>query len=393
MSATSQSLAFERFVAGAIQLARRGTVSGGQLQAFVRGVALGEPVSISEGDSHILVPAVLFPHVEFPAEIRIGWADGTDAIAPLRVDDAATVNSLIGEGRLTDMQVQFRNGLITGTAHNRTNGVNVPMLIGRVNGTLLRPVDVKLAGGDESGGARLRFTLPVEASDFSDRGVTYEILHAPSLECIWRTVLAPADTLMGGGIVTDIRLSEAERKLADASMALETKLNAQIARQQLLIEDITAHLLALINDKGADNRAQARQLVAQTGAVTAADTAVGVVGALSPYLGWGWSDAELSRDRIEQRRMGAAATVLNPHPDRTVRAIALTVTEATTEGLAALSAQIDGIEAQVEPGKVGGAPCTVTIRPQAGVSASVLSLSCTAPRGGIAVQDIRFFYA
>lgn len=393
MSTASQSLAFERFTTGGLQLARRDGAATGRLQAFVRGVALGDPIAVTSGDSHILVPVERFPHVEFPAEIRIGWEGGTDALAPIRIDDASPIATLIGQGQLSEVAVQFRNGLIVGSARNRSNGVDHPVLIGRVNGTLLRPVDVRFSAPDDTPGSVLRFTLPVEASDFSDRGVSFEILHAPSLECVWRTVLAPSDTLLDGGIVTDIRLAEAERKLADASLALETKLNAQIARQNNLIEDITAHLLALINDKDANNRDQARQLIARTGAAMASDDAVGVVGVLSPYLGWGWSDPELSRDRIEQRRMGAAASVLNPHPQRQVTSIAVTVTEATLEGLAALSAQIDGREAQIEAARTGGAPCTVSISPQGGSSLSVLSLSCTAPRGGIAVQDIRFFYA
>ena len=391
--ASRQSPAFERYLSGAIQLTRADMATGSRLQAFVRGVPLGEAVTVSEGDSHVLVPVERFPHVDFPAELRIARDDGTDAVPPVIVQDAATVNILVGEGTLTDVEVDFRNGLVTGTARNRTNGTNVPVLIGRVNGTLLRPVDVRLEGGDETGGARLRFTLPVEAGDFSDRGVSFEILHAPSMDCVWRSVLAPADTLMAGGIVTDIRLSEAERKLADAGLALETRLTAKVARQQALIEDITAHLLALVNDKGADNRVQARQLMAASGHDVAADSTVGVVGPLSPYMGWGWSAPELGDDRIEHRRMGAAATVLNPHPDRAVRAIALTVLRATPESLMALSARTDGVEAQIEPPAVGGAPCTLTIRPNDSASIALLTLSCTAPQGGIAVQDIRFFYA
>lgn len=392
LSSSGPSLAFEQFTAGAIQLVSREVLSGGQLQAYVRGVALGDPVTITDGDSRVRVPVVRFPHVDFPAEIRIGWADGRDAVTPIRVDGPDVVATLIGQGDLTEVAVQFRNGLIIGTARNRANGVTVPMLIGRVNGTLLRTVDTRLSGADDTGGSEVRFTLPVEASDFSDRGASFEILHAPSLECIWRSVLAPADTVMSGGIVTDIRLSEAERKLADASLALETKLNAKIARQNRLIEDISAHLLSLLGDGSADPREQARQLIARTGMTSIADASVGVVGALSPYLGWGWSDAELSSDRIEQRRMGAAATVLNPYPDRAVATIAITVTEGSPEALAALSAQIDGREAAIALPQIGGTPCTVTVRPKDGSSLSLLSLSCTAPRGGIAVQDIRFFY-
>jgi len=391
-SLSSSPLAFEMFTAGAIQLVQQGAGTSGRLQAFVRGVPLGAPVEFSSEDSRILVPVERFPHVEFPAEVRISWADGQDAVTPIRVDGANVVAGLVGQGTLSEVSVQFRNGLIVGTARNRANGVTVPMLMGRVNGTLLRAVETRLSGADDTGGASFRFTLPVEASDFSDRGASFEILHAPSLECIWRSVLAPADTLMGGGIVTDIRLSEAERKLADASLAFETKLNAKVARQNRLIEDLTAHLLSLIG-KDADAREQARRLISDTAREEPADTTVGVVGTLSPYMGWGWSDAGLSADRIEQRRMGAAATVLNPHPDRPVKAIAVSVTEASPEALAALRGQTDGREAAVELPKVGGAPCTVTVRPQDGSSVSLVSLSCTAPRGGIAVQDIRFFYA
>lgn len=389
----SGPLVFDQLVRGAVQLSHDGNCRGETLQAFVRGVPLGEPTTVTAGDSSIQVPTVRFPHVDFPAEIRISRADGTDAMAPVRIDSVQQVNLLVGEGTLDEVVVSLRQGLVVGTARNSTNGVGVPVLIGRINGVLLRTVETRITGPDERGGAVVQFTLPVEAGDISDRGATFEILQAPLLDCIWRTVLAPVDTLMAGGIVTDIRLSEAERKLAEASLALETRLGAQVARQNHLIEDVTAHLLALINDRGANNREQARQLIAGTHSASAHDGNAGVVGVLSPFMGWGWSHPELGLNRLEQRRMGAAATVLNPHPQRTVSAIAMTVTQAQDGALAALSAQLDGQTALVEPSKTGGAPCTVIIRPQPAASLSVLSLTCTAPGNGIAVQDFRFFYA
>lgn len=400
-SAPSASLTFQQFTSGAILIRNSGEARTDTLQAFVRGVPLGQAVAFDASHSHTSVPCERFPNVKLPAELRVGWSDGTDAIAPIEINSLADINTLAGPGMLSDVDVRFRNALVSGTAHNAINGMDTPMLIGRINGTLLRKVEVSIVGPHEEGGATIRFTMPVEASDFSDRGATFELLHAPALECIWRAVLAPADTLMAGRIETDVRLSEAERKLADAFTRTEIKLSTQIARQNNLIEDVTAYLLALINDRAngqstdAQTRKRAQELIAKaaTADTVQNDTTSAVVGPLSPYMGWGWSEPALNENRIETRRMGAAATLLNPYADRSIKAIALTVTDADNDALTALSARIDGHDAVVDLAGVTGAPCTVMVRPSVAGSGSLLSLSCTRPGSGIHVQDIRFFYA
>lgn len=403
MTQTSQdsTMTFEQYAHGAIVIRNGSESRSGTLQAFVRGVPLGEAVNFDPAQSHTAVPCTVFPHVTLPAEVRIGWQDGIDAIAPLEIDTLADVNTLVGHGNLSDINISFRNALISGTARNTTNGIDTPMLIGRINGTLLRPVEAKVTGPHEEGGSRLRFSMPVEASDFSDRGATFELLQAPDLQCVWRTVLAPADVLAGGGIEMDVRLSEAERKLADAFASAEIKLTTRIARQNNLIEDVTAYLLALINDHAngasadkSEQRKLARDLIAKAQAadLSQTDQTLAVVGPLSPYMGWGWTNEAPNKDRLETRRMGAAATVLNPHADRAIKAVAVTVVEADTEALANMTAKIDGSEASIDLDGAGGAPCTVLIRPSTHVSGSVVSLSCTRPGKGIHVQDIRFFY-
>lgn len=399
-STPSASLSLQSFAQGEILIRNTGETRTGTLQAFVRGVPLGQAVAFDPTAAVFSVPCQQFPHVSLPAELRIGWDDGTDAIAVVQIDSLSDINTLVGHGVLTDVQAVFRNGLISGTARNAFNGVDTPMLVGRVNGSLLRTVETSIYGGHEEGGAVIRFAMPVEASDFSDRGATFELLHAPALTCAWRSVLAPADTLMAGGIETDVRLSESERKLADAFARTEIKLTTQIARQNNLIEDVTAYLLALINDHangqtGEDKTRQlAQTLIAKAAAanIVESDTNSAVVGPLSPYMGWGWNDAALNKDRIETRRMGAAATVLNPHTDRMLQAIAVTVIDASNEAISHISAQIDGHEAFVDLSGATGAPCTILVRPKIAGSGSLLSLSCTRPGQGIHVQDFRFFY-
>lgn len=392
-----------RSTLGCIHLTVETTGRGGRLTSFLRGVAMGDPVDVADNAIAVELPVDRFPHVRLPADIRIGWEDGADATPPLTVKTVAEAVALTGNGTLENVSVLFRNGMVQGTALNRRNGVERPLILGRVNGTLLRPVDVRFQSAHETGGAIIAFAMPVDPTDFSAEGGVLELLHAPSMTILWRTALGPAGTGEEGAVIeTRRRLSEAEQRLADTLGQVETRLSQSILRQNQVIEDIVAYMLALIHDRANrpenendPDRKAARDLIALASAETAPrdDGRLAVVGPLSPFMGWGWSAAELSRDRIELRRMRTAASVLNPRPERKVDKIALTVVEAAPESLASLGVQADGQPCDVLLSLSGGTPCTALIVLDPPISVGLLSLSCTTPQDGIAVQDVRFFYA
>lgn len=391
-----------RAALGCIHLAVQASGRGGRLTPYLRGVAIGNAVEVADSAVSVDLPIDRLPHVSLPADIRIGWDDGTDATLPLTIRTEAEAVALTGVGALENVSVIFRNGMVQGTALNRRNGVERPLILGRINGTLLRPVDVRFQSVHETGGAVIAFSMPVDPTDFSAEGGVLELLHAPSMIILWRTALGS----VGAGeeisiIETKRRLSEAEHRLSNTLCQVETRLSQSILRQNQVLEDVVTYMLALIHDRAnrAENeddpdRKAARDLIAlaSTETTQATDERLAVIGPLSPFMGWGWSAAEFNRDRIELRRMRTAASVLNPRPERKVDRIALTVVEATSEALANLGVQTDGQARDLSLSLHEGTPCTALVMLDPPISVGVLSLSCTSPQDGIAVQDVRFFY-
>ncbi|WP_292229848.1 hypothetical protein [Brevundimonas sp.] len=386
---------------GGLRLQVRTTGRGGQLTPYLRGVPLGRPVNVGDEDVLVELEVERLPHVTLPAEIRVAWEDGSEASSPLAIISEAEAVALTGNGALEEVSATLQNGMVKGRALNRRNGVERPVILGRINGVLLRPVEVGPPSAHEGGGAIVTFTMPIEPSDFSAEGGVIELIHAPAMTTLWRTVLAPHQSEEAAAVETRRRLTETEQRLAGIAAQIETRLGQELRRQNQLIEDVVAYMLALIHDRANrsetpddGDREQARRLIesASTVSGSADDETLAVVGPLSPFMGWGWSVPELNRDRIELRRMQTAATVLNPHPERKVERIALTVLEGSTVVLSQLSAQTDGQTRKIQASEELGAPFTASLVLTPPLSVGLLSLAAPMSQEGLAVQDVRFFY-
>ena len=388
---------------GYIRLQVKTSGRGGTLTPYLRGVPLGEGVKVASDDTVIDLAVERLPHVALPAEIRIGWDDGTDACSPLILSTEAEAVSLAGNGVLEEVSVVFQNGMVKGRAVNHRNGVERPVILGRINGVLLRPVDVRLRSAHEAGGGVVAFSMPVDPSDFSSEGGVLELVHAPAMTVLWRSALAPVEDPVAASVETRRRLAETEQRMASLVSQLETRLGQDVRKQNQLIEDVAAYMLALIHDRANRSEApedmdrnQARRLIELASSVCneSDDDTLAAVGPLSPFMGWGWSAAELSRDRIELRRMHASATVLNPHPERKVGRIALTVMDGAPEAIASLRLQADGgTPVPLQTPTDQGPPYTVSAVMQPPLSVSLINLTGGASKDGLAIRDIRFFYA
>lgn len=387
---------------GSIRLQVKTSGRGGRLTPYLRGVPLSEGMEVVSDDTVINLAVERLPHVTLPAEIRIGWDDGTDACPPLILSTEAEAVSLAGNGVLEEISVVFQNGMVKGQAVNYRNGVERPMILGRVNGVLLRPVDVRLRSAHEAGGAVVAFSMPVDPSDFSSEGGVLELVHAPEMTVLWRSALAPVEDPVAASVETRRRLAEAEQRMASLLSQLETRLGQDVRKQNQLIEDVVSYMLALIHDRanrsevpGDTDRNQARRLInlASSTSNETDDDTLAVVGPISPFMGWGWSSAELNRDRIELRRMHTSATVLNPHPERKVARIALTVVDAAPEAMTSLRLQADGAPVPLQTPTDQAPPCTISAFLQPPLSVSLINLTSGASRDGLAIRDIRFFYA
>lgn len=392
-------------IAGHIRLRIRERGAGGTLCAYLRGIPLGAPVEVETAASHVDLPVERLPHVALPAEIRIAWSDGSDACSSLVLNSEAVAASLTGPGDLSDLEVLFANGQVRGTARNGVNGISTPLLLGRINGALLRPVRTEVTGDSPEGGARIAFDMPVDATDFTAEGGVIELLVAPSMKTLWRHALGPVGDERHEAVKLLRQATAIEHNVRTAVADVEARLGQKIALQDQLMEDVATYLLALIHDRAAKadqaadaDRQLARELIARAARQqeSARPARVTVVGVSSPFMGQGWGEAGLTQHRLEVRRLSTAATLLNPFPNRPVRKVTITVVEGDESAIGQLGALMDDEGATVTFSPVRAAPCTLTLTPpdtQADHGFGVLTLVNSSGQGTIAIQDVRFHYA
>lgn len=392
---------------GLIRLRVRERGSIGQLCAYLRGVPLGEPVTLSVTDTHMDLPIARIPHVKLPADIRIGWEDGHDACDPLTIHSEAQATALAGNGDLLDMKVSFTRGQVRGTARNPINGLAAPMIIGRINGALMRSVRTEVVSANPEGGSTIAFDMPVDASDFTSEGGVIELLLAPSMKTLWRHGLGPVGDAQQEAIKLLRQASTIEHTLRGALADVENRMGQRMATQSQLFEDVVTYLLALIHDRAAvtqtvsegPDRALARELLAKAGTLKAVSPSqIAVVGVASTFMGEGWSDIILTDHRIEVRRFSVGATVLNPYPLRPVSKIVVTAVEGNEDTLSQLHALIDATPASIEVLSVSAAPCSIIVTPevqkgQEPANVGLLTLINAEGHSPVAVQDVRFHYA
>lgn len=381
---------------------------GGRLCAYLRGVPLGEPTEISQHDTYVDLPVTRIPHAKLPTEIRIGWEDSSEASAPLTIRSEAEAANLAGQGDLVDVKVNFTRGQVRGTARNPINGLATPMIIGRINGGMMRQVRTEVVSANPEGGASIAFDMPVDANDFTADGGTIELLLAPSMKTLWRYGLGPVGDAQQEAIKLLRQATSLEHNVRGAVADIETRLGLRISAQSQLFEDVVTYLLALIHDRAASqkktsgdpDREMARALLNKSVRPPAEATAnqIAVVGVASPFMGQGWSDVLLTEHRIEVRRFSTAATVLNPYPHRPVAKIVVTLVEGSTDNIGQLHALFDAEPAQINVAGVAAAPCSIVvtsklIQGQEPETIGLLTLISAEGLSPVAVQDVRFHYA
>lgn len=351
-------------------------LAGQEVTAFVRGVPIGKATipAIERGRGEVVIPIEQFPWVGLPCEIRLEGQDGLDVAPILVLGRSEQIYRVAGPGVLQDVDVRIVEGLIKGTAVNRINGFNRPMLIGRVNGATLRPINVQPVRPLDDGGCLVSFSMNLERDDFSAEGVRYEVLFLPSMAPIWSTTLAPVDQVAPDVMVeVEERLAASERRAATSASRFVSRFESDLQKQNDVIENLTAYLSSLILDRinvassapeDANTIATTILATARSNAGSGATASHAVVGVDSPFLGGGWSQIYEDKRRLPIRWMASTATIFNPHPERQVASILLTIAETRGQTLSSdLTVLCDGQVAAVEIAPVNEAPCTITIVP------------------------------
>ncbi len=352
------------------------TLVGQEVTAFVRGVPIGKATipEIGRGGGEVVIPVERFPWVGLPCEIRLEGQDGLDVAPILVLSRSEQIYRLAGPGVIQEVDVRITEGLIKGTAVNRINGFNQPMLIGRVNGAALRPINVQPVRPLDDGGCLVSFSMSFERDDFSTEGVRYEVLFLPSMAPIWSTTLAPVDQVAPDVMVeVEERLAVCERRAATSASQLVSRFESELRKQNEVIENLTAYLSSLVLDRinltssaAEDANAIAATILAaaRSNASSVATASHAVVGVDSPFLGGGWSQVFQDKRRLPIRWMASTATIFNPHPERQVASIRLTIAETRGQTLSSdLTVLCDGQISAVEIAPMNEAPCTITIAP------------------------------
>ncbi|MFN3548157.1 MAG: hypothetical protein ACK4U0_11770 [Mesorhizobium sp.] len=368
----------------ALECARAGEV-GGRILAFVDGIPIGSSgeVASAEAGAEVTIACDRFPAVGMPCQVRFASGAGeTDIAPPYVLRTAAEAERLVGPGRVEDVRVAIRNGVIAGRGVNRVNALSRPVLLGRVNGELLREVRMAAPRPREEGGSALDFTLAIDPADLTESGAHYEILSLPDM-----TVLAGLSFPRSDASALSAAVARNAAAIENLSrrLHLETARAAEAAQQRhaeqgRAMEAVAEYLIALVYDRFADRGADAgrerdetlasfREAVARAargeGALDLHDYASAPPS--SAYFADGWSWLEQDSKGFDFRWMGLGAAVFNPQPHRPVTQV--TVSIATTyrgippEITAVLDADGADVELVAAP---NGAPYTLKILPRAG---------------------------
>lgn len=389
---------------------RSPSLAGQTVRAYVRGIPLGEAVvgPLDAMGMELIIPIERFPWVSLPCEVRLAGDDGLDIAPILVLNRGEQIYRLAGPGIISDVRVSIDGGLIKGSATNRINGFNAPMLIGRVNGADLRPINVQPVRPLDDGGCSATFSMTIEKDDFSVEGVRYEVLFLPSMTQIWSTTLAPAEST-APDIMLEVeqRLSSMERRNSTAQSNLRHHLNSEIERQNQVIQNVTAYLSSLaldrINASDADHEDSAdiaKKIIAaaRSEAGDMAARPYSVVGVDSPFLGAGWSPIQEDKRRIPVRWMASTASIFNPHPDRSVVSVVLTISDTLGQALNEdLTVLCDGEPSTIQVMPADQTPCTVVVTPEAGARVHLVALLVSPCTGTdvdqkLALVDAQFRY-
>lgn len=357
---------------------------GGRIEAFVNGIPIGSSAEYEAVDlgRAIVVTCTYFPFVALPCQVRFAVEGGQTEVAPAAsLRSVGEIERLVGSGRIEGVRLSVVNGAIHGTGINAVNGLGRPMLLGRINGHLLREVRMDAPRARAEGGASLSFTMAIDPADLTESGAYYEILQLPDMTIAGSLTFAREDANALAAAVT--RASAAVGNLTKR-LNLELARAAELAEsrhseQRELIDGVAEYLIAFVYDTlavkadaaatGPGDRALQgfRQLMQDVAVGKAAVDRLdyGIVQPGTAFFSDGWSWLETDSKNFDFRWMGLGGTVFNPKPQRPV--VQISVAIGTTFGHRApqITAMLDADVADVElVSSPGGPPYTLKVLPR-----------------------------
>lgn len=387
---------------------------GSVLRAFVDGIPIGSsaPLARITPGQTVALAIECFPCLALPCSVRFSDESGAiDLSPPLVLKSASAVERLVGPGKIEEVKIALRGGAISGTGINRINGVGRPMLVGRINGTELREVQFESVRPREQGGSHIAFTMRRDVADLTETGATYEILALPELAVLGQIAFDREDAGVLKGAVTrvDTTVNNLSKRV-DFELARAAELaERRHQEQRRLLEGVVEYLVALVYDRVA----VAEQMTGPVEAASkvAADEAISgfhqMLAQLSQgktiadrldycavrpdmaYFANGWSWLEQDSKGFDFRWMGLGGVVYNPHPNRPVSQVTVTIGLSYGKQDPIITAMLDATKVDVEiVPSPDGPPYTLRILPPSpghAIPAQVLRL--TSAIGGRPSED------
>lgn len=408
------------------------TLLKGQVTAYLRGIRIGEcdlTGSFEPGDL-IEFPISYLPWVDLPAEIRFVDAGGLEIAAPFALTSPAQAIALVGLGDIKIEGLSIDQGVVRGIAVNRVNGLLKPEMYARINGVVPRTVTVEAPRLLDDGGASSVFAVRLDPVDLGENGLTVDLFvigaEAPIASIAYRR--ADLDDMAKRVTALEARLGQIREATGYQFNTLDGEVSARITMLQERIDTFIEYAASFLFDRlaaseepavpgappaSAAQNAKARQFLHMVHEAAEAET-VGepadpgfAVPLASSAFSSGWHPVEGEGER-EFRWMGTEAVVFNPHPDRPVREIAITVSGVYGARVPMLRCYFDGQPARLvrdhRPGPDGiirlmarwegghaPQPCAA-LRIESLVGANVAALGWGERHLSVAVAGVLFHY-
>lgn len=369
------------------------------LVVFCRGIEVGRrmtPGPLDAGEA-IAVPVARLPRVPLPAELRL--ASGTEApdlVAPWRIETGAAALSLLGPPEIQVEDLRLDHGVLRGTAREARNGLLDPVVYARVNGAGLRMAVVEPPAGLPEGGCAFRFSLPIEAADLTEWGLSVQLYlagqEAPIAGWSWTRGVGEAERRVAE---FEGRLRQLEEEVAAGQQALQAAMQRQVALQQDRIDAFIAAASTLMLDRlaaapgGGPDALRSLMEAAAPAADAAPDAALAGrqlrLGPEDGLFGTGWHGAEVDPGGAF-RWMAGRGLLLNPAPDRPLAEVTLRLCHLYRAAEPALTALLDETPAEVAAVPLEGGGHLVRLRP-AGGPRPVRLLRLASLTGGNPAED------
>jgi hypothetical protein len=381
----------------------------GIVSALVRGITIGE-VKVSrtfEVGELLEIPVREFPEIDLPATVRFDLGDA-ELSEPLVVGSREDALLISGHAGVVVKDLCLDGGMLKGVFVGGGAGSAVQNAYVRINGSIMRSLDVEQPRSRAEGGFLARFIVALRPGDLTEVGLSIEIFLPGSSAPIGNFAYTRTDPT--AELLRIVALEEAVRQ-ADKSMTLQLMMlgdnfERRLALQQERIDAFIEHVISIVLDHAAGSsevtdpatfletlRSVKLELATSARAVSNAQlVSFASVSLDSAAFAFGWYDME-KNEKGQYRWMAKSGLIRNPHPTRPITRIEIDVIQVYGAHTPMLRASLGDFELKVSVEQSQSVFLVVlSPRTESSVTGDTLSLGSFAsgsPASDIGTSDYR----